>query len=132
MRLRVRGSASAVPIDRLDRALAGVDTGDHVDPATADLVVLADAIRPAVHQSEAHRRLVYDRIMRAGTSGAAPRADAGSRDHTAPGMFSLVAEDELVGQMRLADVETITPTRAAEVAERLSALLERQGHSAGR
>lgn len=125
MRIRNRRRLAAERADALHRAMASHDPTTPVSLEIQELMDVAQMLRPAQSQSEAHRLAVRERLLR-GIGTAERREDAGSRDGFEPDPVSVQElGDPTVGSIRMADIEPITPERMIEVSERLADILER-------
>lgn len=109
--------------DMLEAALTHQDEDRH--PRTDELVRTAGLLKPGVPIRESKRTETKERMLRIAASewATTPPPGPGSRDGCTPGPEVHTAEVDLPdGQVYLADVESITPQRAAEIAQEVATL----------
>lgn len=116
-RQRHRAAARA---EAFARALDADDVGAF-DATTQELVAVVRGLRPAQAPSEESRAATRDLILR-GPRLTSPRLPADAQMST-PLTFSTAEVSDGGDRLLLADIEEITPERAAEVAARVQEVL---------
>lgn len=107
-----------------DALQAALEAGHTSDADLAPMLGLAGVLRGNVATSESRRAATKERMLRAaGRAWTDPIPGAGSRDHNEATDPDVHIAEVMLGHgivVRMADVETITPDRAAKIAESLT------------